>query len=95
MTAILGPAPRTESTAARENFGEIASLGRWADQPLQYEHMFDPLTVLEEAVDKVAASESPVDIARMRAAIERLEHAWLERVRDAENGAASGWPRGT
>ena len=46
--------------------------------------MFDALTVLEEAIDKVAASEASVDVARMRAAIERLEHAWLERVRDAE-----------
>ena len=42
------------------------------------------MAVLEEVVDKVAASESPVDIARMRRAIERLEHAWLERVRAAE-----------
>ena len=46
--------------------------------------MFDAIATLEEAVDKVAASEARVDIARMRAAIERLEHAWLERVRDAE-----------
>lgn len=46
--------------------------------------MFDVLTVLEEAIDKVAACEASVDIARMRAAIERLEHAWLERVRAAE-----------
>jgi len=46
--------------------------------------MFDVLTVLEEAIDKVSASEARVDVARMRVAIERLEHAWLERVRDAE-----------
>jgi hypothetical protein len=42
------------------------------------------LTVLAEAIDKVVASESHVDVARFRADIERLEHAWLERVRDAE-----------
>jgi len=33
--------------------------------------MFDALTVLEEAIDKVVASEARVDVARMRAAIER------------------------
>jgi hypothetical protein len=48
------------------------------------EHVFHPMTTLEQAVDKLAASEAHVDIARLRVAIERLEHAWLERVRAAE-----------
>src|SRR5689334_6133600 len=46
--------------------------------------MFGVLEDLETAVDKVAASEQPVDIARLRRLVDRLEHTWLERVRAAD-----------
>jgi 3-methyladenine DNA glycosylase/8-oxoguanine DNA glycosylase len=44
--------------------------------------MFRVLDTLEDAIDKVAGSEAHVDVARMHSLIERLEHAWLERVHD-------------
>ena len=46
--------------------------------------MFDCVEDLEVAVDKVAASEVPVDVVRLRRSIERLEHSWLLAVRAAE-----------
>src|SRR5262245_60798549 len=42
------------------------------------------LDELDAMVDKVAAAETNLDIARLRRSIERLEHAWLERVRAGE-----------
>jgi Domain of unknown function (DUF222)/HNH endonuclease len=46
--------------------------------------MFDVLDELEQAVEKIAAHECAADVVRMRRMIERLEHAWLRHVRDAE-----------
>ena len=46
--------------------------------------MFDTLTDVETAVDKLLASESAADVVRLRRVIERLECAWLASVREAE-----------
>jgi hypothetical protein len=44
----------------------------------------DELDEFEAVVGKVAAAEVDVDVVRLRVAIERLEHVFLERVRAAE-----------
>jgi hypothetical protein len=49
--------------------------------------MFDQARVLDQleaVVGKVAATEADVDVVRLRVAIERLEHVFLERVRASE-----------
>ena len=50
--------------------------------------MFDPLDVLEEAIDKVAASEATVDVARLTMLVERLEFQRLRAVREVDRSGA-------
>ena len=52
--------------------------------------MFDPLDLLEEAIDKLAASEATVDVARLTTLVERLEFQRLRAVRARSIGAARG-----
>src|SRR5262245_37481609 len=46
--------------------------------------MFGMVGELTQSVDKIIASEAPLDIVVLRREIERLEFAWLRAVRDAE-----------
>lgn len=48
------------------------------------EHVFGIVEDLTQAVDKVIASESSLDVAQLRRQMERLEFAWLRAVREAE-----------
>src|ERR1700742_54117 len=46
--------------------------------------MFGVVEDLSQAVDKIIASESCLDIVQLRREIERLEFAWLRAVREAD-----------
>src|SRR4051794_23420265 len=50
--------------------------------------MFDPLDGLEDAIDKLAASEAPVDALRLSRLAERLECQRLRAVRAFDRSAA-------
>lgn len=54
--------------------------------------MFDVLDELDDAIDKVAGSDAPVDVARLRRLVDRAELLWLRAVRDSER--AGEWQAG-
>src|SRR5262245_50127550 len=56
--------------------------------------MFGAVEELTQTVDKIIASEAPLDIVALRREIELLEFAWLRAVREAERAgewAADGF----